>query len=122
MNNEFGLFIRNIRKDRGINLRTFAKLAGKSASYISSIETGKRSAPSIAVLENFAEILCLDNRDKTCMLDLAAKSKSKPAVAIDLVTYINENRLVHEVLRFSKAHKVEITDWKNFMNTLKEKY
>lgn len=122
MNNEFGKFVRKKRKEQGVNLRTLAKLTGKSASYISSIETGKRSAPSAAVLEKIAEILCFDNRDKTHMLDLAAKSKSKPAVAIDLVTYINENRLVHEVLRFSEEHRVEVNDWKNFMNTLKEKY
>ncbi|MGN1138042.1 MAG: helix-turn-helix domain-containing protein [Ruminococcus sp.] len=122
MSNEFGEFIRKKRKEQGMNLRTLANLTEKSASYISSIETGKRSAPSNAVLEKFAEILCLDNRDKTYMLDLAAKSKSKPAVAIDLVAYINENRLIQDVLRFSEEHKVEITDWKNFINTLKEKY
>ena len=122
MSNEFGIFIKEKRNSRALNVRSLAKLIGKSASYISSIEKGKRSAPSDEVLEKLAEVLCLNSRDIANMHDLAAKSKRKPTVAIDLVSYINENQLVHDVLRLSKERKVEASDWQNFMNTIKDKY
>lgn len=122
MSNEFGIFIKEKRNKRSLNVRTLAKLTGKSISYISSIETGQRSAPSDEVLEKLAEVLCLNSRDKARMFDLAAKTKSKPTVAADLVTYINENELVHDVLRFSKEREVEASDWQSFMNMIKNKY
>ncbi len=122
MSNEFGKFIREKRNERGLSMRALAKMTEKSVAYISSIENGQRSAPSEKVLYKLADALYLNSSDKVHMLDLAAKSKAKPTVATDLVTYINENELVHDVLRFSKEREVTNADWQRFLNTIKDKY
>ena len=54
--NEFGAYLKQKRTALGLNQRLFAKMVGISYSYISSIETGKRPAPSekvIRKMENF---------------------------------------------------------------------
>lgn len=122
MSNEFGKFIKEKRKEKAFSMRIFANLTKESVAYISSIENGQRTAPSETVLERFADVLCLSNEDRFYMLDLAAKSKTKPTLATDLVTYINENKLIHDVLRLSKEHNVESSDWENFMNMIERKY
>lgn len=40
--NEFGSYLRQLRKDRGLTLKELEKLAGLSYSYLSQLETGSR--------------------------------------------------------------------------------
>ena len=122
MSNEFGKFIKEKRTGKALSMRIFANLTKESVAYISSIENGRRTAPSETVLERFADVLCLSNEDRFYMFDLAAKSKAKPTLATDLVTYINENKHIRDVLRLSKELNVESSDWENFMKVIECKY
>ncbi len=51
---KFGESLRNLRKEKRLTLRQVEKIAKISNSYLSQIEQGKRSIPSIETLERLA--------------------------------------------------------------------
>lgn len=104
------------------SLKDLAQLIGISNVYQSSIETGKRPAPSYDILVKFKNALRLSEDEFGEMLDLAAKSKSSRAVAYDIADYINENDYIHKTLRFSIKNNVPEAEWKSFLNTINQKY
>ncbi|MGN0503232.1 MAG: helix-turn-helix domain-containing protein [Ruminococcus sp.] len=120
MEKTFGSFIYKKRTQKHISLRGLANMIGVSAVYISSMEKGKRAAPTYPVLMKIADVLMLSEEEKVFMLDLAAKSKKSLSLAEDLLEYINSNKIVHEALR--KAIKCNATDedWQNFIDSLPE--
>ena len=120
MNISFGEFICNIREKKGISLREFSKTVGISSSYESSIEKGKRSAPKYDILIKMSDILELNQDERECLFDLAAKSKNVPMVAYDLAEYINNNKFVHNTLRLAKKHYATEKDWKQFSQKIIE--
>lgn len=54
-----GLKIRRLRKTMGLNLMEFADSIGITHSYLSQIERGKKTAPSLELLYKIASILGL---------------------------------------------------------------
>ncbi|WP_078545728.1 helix-turn-helix domain-containing protein [Litchfieldia alkalitelluris] len=68
-----GTVIRELREDKGISLNKLSKLSGVSKSYLSIIERGKQSNPSISVLERIAEAL----ETEVDVILLQAKEKEK---------------------------------------------
>lgn len=96
-------------------------MIGVSPVYISSMEKGRRSAPKYPVLLRFAQALMLNDDEKILFFDLAAKSKKSPTIAADLLTYINENEIVHKALRTAKMCNATDEDWQNFIDSLLEK-
>jgi XRE family transcriptional regulator, master regulator for biofilm formation len=74
-----GTVIREIREDKGISLNKLSKLSGVSKSYISFIERGKQTNPSISVIERIAEALDID-------VDvLLSRAKEKDTLDEDIV-------------------------------------
>ena len=122
MSRTFGEFIRFKRQEQHISLRAFARQIGISPVYTSNIENGKQTAPSYEVILRIAEVLNLNEEEKENMHDLAAETKKYPAIAYDLVEYINANDHVRKALRLSRKLRVEDSDWKEFTNHIKEKY
>lgn len=57
MRKEFGQYLRELREERGISARSFAKLIQMDASNFSKIERGEVPPPSDAILGRFAEAL-----------------------------------------------------------------
>ncbi|WP_458413568.1 helix-turn-helix domain-containing protein [Schinkia sp. CFF1] len=55
-----GKKIRDLRIERGISLTELSKLSGVSKSYLSFIERGKQTNPSIDVIEKIAKALKID--------------------------------------------------------------
>lgn len=55
--NDFGAYLRRLRKARGYNMAQLALYTDVSDSYISRIEAGKRGAPSPEVLQKMADVL-----------------------------------------------------------------
>lgn len=122
MSISFGEFIKEKRIRSEHSLKEVAKEIGISAVYQSSIETGKRPAPSYEVLLKFKNALDLDGDGFGEMLDLAAKSKNARAVAFDIADYINENEIIRHTLRFALKNNVPESEWVDFLNTIIEKY
>lgn len=55
--NNFGIYLRYLRKDKDLTVRKLGKLSGISPSYITNVENGKRGTPSPAILKKIAEPL-----------------------------------------------------------------
>ncbi len=122
MKNTFGNFIRQKRTEKQISLRYFSKLCGISAVYESNIENGARNAPSHDILIKMARVLVLSDDEKELMFELAAQTKALPALASDLVSYIDENDNAHLALRAANRCKANDEDWQMFIDYLSEKY
>lgn len=122
MSNNFGDFIKEKRIRCDYSLKYVAEIIGISNVYQSSIEAGKRPAPSYDVLMKLRDALKLNDDEFGEMLDLAAESKNSRAVAYDLADYINQNDFIHKTLRFSLKNNVPESEWVNFLNTIIEEY
>ncbi|ADQ41603.1 helix-turn-helix domain protein [Caldicellulosiruptor acetigenus I77R1B] len=55
-----GRKIRELRKSKGLSQREFAKLAGLSQSYISELENGIKTNPSLSVIKKISKALKVD--------------------------------------------------------------
>lgn len=53
---EFGKYLRNLRKERGLTIRQIEVFSGVSNSYLSLVENGKRGIPSPEILEKLAPV------------------------------------------------------------------
>jgi transcriptional regulator with XRE-family HTH domain len=122
MSNKFGAFLQQKRKALGISQRVFAKMIGISYSYISSLETGKRPAPSQDILIKMEETLRLKHKEKELFENLAAKSRVIPTVSPKIANYVNNNDCVLQTLSFAESNNIEEREWQEFLNKIKGKY
>ena len=122
MINEFGAFLQQKRKALGISQRVFAKMVGISYSYISSIETGKRPAPSYDVLIKMENELRLKTKERELFEHLAAKSRAVPTVSPKIANYVNNNDCVLQALSFAESNNIEEREWQEFLNRIKQRY
>jgi transcriptional regulator with XRE-family HTH domain len=79
-----GFLLRDLRKERALNLREVAQLADVDHAYIQRMETGAKSSPSDEVLAKLAKALRAPKRE-TEMLSYLAKS---PETAVSLVEFV----------------------------------
>lgn len=122
MKKEFGIFILNKRLEHNYTLREFSRMIGISPEYLSKIENGLRSAPNEDILNKISNKLVLDIEEKEELYDLAAQSKSNLSLASDLIEYIQENEMLHKVLRIANRYKLSNKEWKEIFNYIKEFY
>lgn len=55
--NEFGEYLRDLRKERNLTIRQIEAYSGVSNSYLSQLENGKRGIPSPEILQKLAPVL-----------------------------------------------------------------
>lgn len=122
MKNTFGAFISEKRLAKSISLRTFSRMIDISPEYLSKIENNFRSAPKDVVLDRIVDKLFLNTEEREKLFDLAAESKPYLTLASDLIEYINENKIVHQILRLAKRCNVSTEDLQLLHNILSEKY
>ena len=120
--NEFGAYLKQKRTALGLNQRLFAKMVGISYSYISSIETGKRPAPSEKVLEKMEYELKLKPKERELFEHLAAKSRAVPSVSPKIADYVNNNDFVFQALSFAEKNNIDEHYWQEFLDKIKGKY
>ncbi|MGE8078124.1 helix-turn-helix domain-containing protein [Peribacillus loiseleuriae] len=60
---EFGGFIKDLRKSRGLTLTKLGELMGYSNPYLSQIENGLKGIPSPELLKRYADSLKVDHFD-----------------------------------------------------------
>lgn len=122
MDKSFGEFLKIKRRALGISQRVFARITGISYSYISSLETGKRPAPSRDVLIRIENELRLKPKEKAVFEQLAAKTKPDPTVSYDIADYINKNAAVYNAVSFAQRNDIDEADWQEFLDKIKGKY
>ena len=101
MKGEFGKFIEEKRKARGMTLRGLAAELDIAPAFMSDIEKGHRYPPKKDKLEEMAIILRLNEEDKHTMFDLAGEEKEN-GVSPDLPEYIMANDKVRTALRMAR--------------------
>jgi transcriptional regulator with XRE-family HTH domain len=77
--NVFGTYLRDIRKEKGINQRQLAKHGGISYTYLSKIENNVLPPPSEETLAKFAEMLDIDKDE------MFAKANKIPSELFDKI-------------------------------------
>ena len=97
----FGEFVRQKRREKKLSVRALAEVLGISPVYQSSIETGKRSAPSYDVLTP---------AESAAFYDMASESCSDKTVAMDIVEYINEHEEIRTLIRAARDDKISQAD------------
>lgn len=117
----FGTFMKRKRLEREFTLRGFAGRLEISPVYICDLEKDRKPAPSNERLEQIAQLLVLEKREKEVMYDLAAMSRSRPAVSSDLPEYIMENEIVRVALRTAKDADATDEEWLEFINKLNQR-
>lgn len=99
----FGEFITVMRKREKIKLRAFSQMLSLSPAYISTMENGKRPAPSLETQQKIAKLLNLNEAECAVMYDLAAKTKRRCTLPADIVMYIEEDHILLSFLRKAKC-------------------
>ena len=116
----FGEYVRKKRREKKLSIRLFAEQVGISPVYQSSIETGKRYAPSYEVLQRMAELFELDENEQALFYDLAGASASEKTVPMDIVTFINENERIRVIIRAARDGKISDEDITRLMKKIKK--
>ncbi len=112
--NFFGDYLSQKRKQQKLSMRLFAKKVGISFSYLSSIESGQRQAPRYETLQKMVEILELTETEKNLFYDYAALSKNKGTIPPDIIEYVNNNKMIRDIIRAARDDKIPQRDIKMF--------
>ena len=117
--NSFGGFLAEHRKELGMTGEQMAKRLRISHSYYNAFETGKRNAPEQEMVDQLADVLCLEADDRPILYDLAAKTHD--TVAADLQEYINENQYLRRALRRARDLNASMEEWIRFIAQVQTK-
>lgn len=105
MGKKFGEYLKKLREDRNMTLRDVEEQAKISNAYLSQVETGVRSAPTMKILSRLAEaygvpVSLLAEQAEAEIRDHKTESRSTPAPDTEFVcrgyeklTEENKNKL-----------------------------
>ena len=102
----FGEFITAKRKQSKYTLKDLANILSLSSTYLCNVEHGVRPAPSYDILIMMACALELNNKDRSIMFDLAAKTKQRVTIPQDVLEYIESDNNVCLFLRTAIENKL----------------
>ena len=115
--NTFGTFVRGCREERGYAVRSFAKLLGCSAAYLSDIEKGNRYAPK-KYLDKIFEVLGLPEEDRQDFEDLAGATRG--FLYEDINSYMGQQPLARVAMRTAMEENASDEYWQSFIDGLKK--
>ena len=112
----FGKYMRKIRTEQGISLRTLAKEVGKTPTYISDIENGNNKPPDKELLVLIIESLHLsaDPEIRDTFYDLAALERND--IPLDIKEYLLKNPQIIFIIRSIKGTPLEKDIWKDIQD------
>ena len=114
----FGTFLKSKRKERKILVRDMAEGIGVSFGYYCDIESVRRTPVDLHFISTAIKLLNLSDEDGQTLYDLAGKGRTMAPP--DLTAYINENKIVRDVLRIAKDNATD-EDWQILFNNLSNK-
>jgi len=120
MTGEFGKYIEEKRKAKGMTLRGLAAELDIAPAYMSDIEKGHRYPPDMEKLEALVRILALSKNDSDYMYDLAAREKEN-TVSPDLPEYIMSTEKARVALRIARDNGATEADWQKIIDMLEGK-
>ena len=112
MTTPFGAKLRELRKERGVTLVELADALGVSQAYLSALETGRRSKPTPARVDQICAYFGIIWDEAEALKDLA--KVSRPRVTIDTTGLGPEatemvNRLAQRIRRLDHEKIEEIS-------------
>ena len=114
---EFGDFIKELRRAKGITLDQLSNYIGVSLSFLSDIENKRRKPFDEEKMELLAKRLILNDTEKAELYDLAAKKRdSVPADVKDVIMTAPESDFIRLALRKTKSGELSKEDWEEFIN------
>lgn len=125
---EFGIFISNKRKEKGISLRMMAKDLNISISYLSDLEQGNKMPPNSSnekyrdLIINIIDYLNMTDADKDKCLNFADNDLAKKGhISNDITDYIGQTPLASVALRKAKDLNYSDDDWKKILDNFNKK-
>ena len=118
MDETFGSYIKQKRKEKMLKLNSFAKQIGISNVYLSYIENGKRPAPSSSVLQKITQVLSLSHAETDKLYALALLSRNRTEFPDELLSYINDHPYIIETLRIAKEKNAGYCEWASIRKML----
>lgn len=125
---EFGNFISNKRKEKGISLRMMAKDLNISISYLSDLEQGNKMPPNSSnkkyrdLIINIIDYLNMNDADKEKCLNFADNDLAKKGhISNDITDYIGQTPLASVALRKAKDLNYSDDDWKRIIDNFDKK-
>lgn len=113
MNNELGKYICELRIRAGYSQTRLAELVGVTSYYISYLESGKKSNPSIKVMAKLFGELNMSKAEIEKFLDIHAKLNG--CVSYDIADFIMENDEVRRAIRSERDKPDGFPDWNAFI-------
>ena len=95
-----GNFISKRRKEIGLSLRKLAQSSGISVTYLSDIESGRKSNVSKDILENLSNKLMLNEQEKEKLFTLVGKKTD--SIPMDVEEFVKNHPEVVAYLREAK--------------------
>ena len=111
--NEFGEYISEKRRGKGLTLRGLAQSVGISTTYLCDIEKGRRLPPGTELCEGLASALGLSGAERDRLYDLSGAQRG--GVPADLPGYTTENPYMRVALRKAKDMKAGEAEWLRFI-------
>ena len=98
----FGEYLRTLRMEAGYKASALAAEIGVSKAYLSEIERNAKGAPSDEVLMMLAEKLKLTKAQSAVFYDLAAETKFRRTVPMDIEAFLLNDANAVKFLRKAK--------------------
>lgn len=115
----FGDFLNQKRRAKGVSYRELATILGVTAPYISDIEKNRRHAPAKDKLDKIADYFVLSQEERSIMYDLAGETKSE--LPPDIPNYVMQHSYVAAALRTARDLDATEEEWQAFVDDLKKR-
>ena len=103
VSNEFGKYLRKLRKQKKMTARQLDKLSGISQAYISLIEVGKREKPSPDVLRKIAPHLGTTYED---LMRKAGYMDDENVSIVEITKQFTQTLEKHKMIELDKLHEL----------------
>lgn len=115
---KFGQFISEKRIQLSMTKQELARLTGISTAYLSQLESGVRSNPTVEVLDRMINMLHLNKTETHKLYDLYAAVND--TISPDVMKYLKNNDIISKAIRTAQENNAEEKDWLDFIDWLQK--
>ena len=114
---DFGQFISEQKRKHSLQSNELAEMLNISKAYLSQLEHGKRVCPDQELLIRMIGVFNLNEEERIIIFDLYEKASGK--LSPDIVEYVQSNDIIKKALRAAKSVNATDSDWKMFIDAIK---
>lgn len=111
--NNFGIYLKNLRIQRGLSLKNVEEKLGISASYIHRLESGNRTNPSAQVIKMLSEFYKVKDYE---LLELTSINAVMPKLDDSLYVRLMNDKAIKSLVNQLLIRVLEVND--KFNSTL----